>query len=123
MPQFVLEVTSKKTRVEDEGNKKGLYQRLGVEEYFLFDPEGDYLAPRLQGFRRQGSELRPVRLGPGGALESRVLGLNLVAEGERLRFIEAGTGVKLRFYDELGDDAARLAEKLRELGVEPDEIT
>lgn len=73
-PQFVLEVTSKKTRLEDEGNKKGLYLRLGVEEYVLFDPDGDYLDPPLRGFRRQGEEYRPIRPGPGGVVEIGTLG-------------------------------------------------
>src|SRR5690349_14469775 len=42
-PVFVIEVTSSSTRSEDLGNKRELYQRLGVEEYFLHDPLGDYL--------------------------------------------------------------------------------
>ena len=48
---FVLEVTSDTTQKKDLGDKKAIYQRLGVDEYFLFDPLGDYLKPRLQGYR------------------------------------------------------------------------
>ena len=50
VPCFIVEVTSANTRNEDTGSKKTRYERLGCEEYFLFDPEGDYLDPRLQGY-------------------------------------------------------------------------
>ncbi len=49
-PDFVLEITSRITRREDQGRKKRVYASLGIGEYFLFDPTGDYLRPRLQGF-------------------------------------------------------------------------
>ena len=48
-PDFVLEVTSRSTRRQDAGFKRDLYARLGVREYWLFDPTGDWLDPRLQG--------------------------------------------------------------------------
>jgi Uma2 family endonuclease len=44
-PCFVLEVTSKTTREEDQTSKRSRYARLGVEEYFLFDPRSEYLRP------------------------------------------------------------------------------
>ena len=47
-PDFVLEVTSRSTRAEDRGRKREVYAGLGVAEYWLFDPTGDWLAPRLQ---------------------------------------------------------------------------
>ena len=46
-PCFIIEVTSGSTRDEDVRKKKVLYEQLGVEEYFLHDPEGDYLSPQL----------------------------------------------------------------------------
>ncbi len=48
LPDVVIELTSKKTRKADEVSKPALYARLGVREYFLFDPYGEYLDPRLQ---------------------------------------------------------------------------
>ena len=51
---FVLEITSKWTRREDEGKKK-LYEDLGVREYWQFDPTGHYLEPILKG-RELGPE-------------------------------------------------------------------
>ena len=48
-PDFVLEITSENTELEDEGRKKRIYEALGVREYWQFDPEGDYLDPILNG--------------------------------------------------------------------------
>ena len=39
-PDFVLEVTSRNTRAEDQGRKREVYASLGVGEYWLFDPTG-----------------------------------------------------------------------------------
>ena len=51
-PDLVIEVTSKKTRREDQGKKLELYRDvLKVREYFLFDPFEEYLKPSLQGYR------------------------------------------------------------------------
>ncbi|MDE2993899.1 MAG: Uma2 family endonuclease, partial [Chloroflexota bacterium] len=45
-PQVVFEVTSSSTRREDTGRKRLLYAQLGVREYYMYDPTGDYLDPR-----------------------------------------------------------------------------
>ncbi|MFL6236818.1 MAG: Uma2 family endonuclease [Thermoanaerobaculia bacterium] len=39
-PSLVIEVTSDSTSDEDTGKKKGIYERLGVEEYLLSIPWG-----------------------------------------------------------------------------------
>ena len=39
MPDFVLEITSSSTWEEDQGHKRELYRRLGVTEYWQYDPE------------------------------------------------------------------------------------
>jgi Uma2 family endonuclease len=48
-PDFVLEITSQSTRVQDQGTKRERYALLGVQEYFQYDPARDYLEPPLQG--------------------------------------------------------------------------
>jgi len=40
-PELVVEIASKGTRKRDETIKKQLYQRSGVEEYWVVDPERD----------------------------------------------------------------------------------
>src|SRR5262249_22691336 len=42
-PQIIIELTSRKTWCEDLQTKWRLYEELGVREYFIFDPEYDYL--------------------------------------------------------------------------------
>ena len=45
LPDFVLEVASKSTYRRDEREKRAIYERMGVAEYWQFDPTGDYLKP------------------------------------------------------------------------------
>ena len=57
-PDVVLEITSQSTREEDQGHKRELYRRLGVKEYWQYDPTGDYLEPVLQGPGDDGGRVR-----------------------------------------------------------------
>ncbi len=50
-PDVVIETTSRKTRKKEVTIKPALYAQLGIPEYFVFDPERDYLHPPLQGYR------------------------------------------------------------------------
>ena len=51
-PSVVFEFTSKSTQAEDLKKKFEIYRDIWkVEEYFLFDPQAEYLEPNLQGFR------------------------------------------------------------------------
>jgi Uma2 family endonuclease len=85
LPDVVFEFTSKKTRKEDTRDKLPKYEQvLKVPEYFLFDPTGDYLTPRLQGYRLVEGSYVPLEA-VDGRLHSELLGLDLVQEGERLR--------------------------------------
>ncbi len=49
-PDVVVELTSRGTRQKDLGPKKGTYEMLGVQEYFIFDPLVEYPQPPLVGF-------------------------------------------------------------------------
>jgi Uma2 family endonuclease len=100
-PSLIVEVTSRKTRREDQRDKKDIYERIGVEEYVLFDPYGDYLRPRLQGYRLEGGCYQPILPAADGSLESRTTGLTLRPEGERLRLVHTATGEPLLWTDEL----------------------
>lgn len=91
-PDVVFELTSRATRREDMGPKKGIYEMLGVEEYFIFDPLREYLEPPLVGFRLTDWGYRRIEEEP---LVSRVLGLELRVEGEMLRLVDPQTGEKL----------------------------
>jgi Uma2 family endonuclease len=94
-PDVVVELTSRSTHLEDIGHKRAIYEELGVEEYFLFDPEGEWLRPRLKGFRRAGGALQPMEepRDEGGnlVLPSQVLGFELLAQGTSLRLRDPRT--------------------------------
>jgi Uma2 family endonuclease len=98
-PDFVLEITSKSTVSVDQGTKRGLYAFLGVQEYFQYDPVGDYLRPALRGLRLLGENYLPISetIKPDGSLilTSQVLGLDLSLTDEGLRFYSREKGEKL----------------------------
>ena len=100
-PSLVVEVTSKSTQREDQGKKKRLYARLGVEELVLFDVLGEYLRPRLQGYSLEGDHYRPLALEADGSLLSRTTGLLFKPEGKRLRLVDAVTGGRILWEEEL----------------------
>ena len=80
LPSFILEITSKRTRSEDQGTKKGLYAYLGVQEYFQYDPTSDYLSPSLQGLRLLDGNYFPIppqENEPSLILFSEVLGVRV----------------------------------------------
>lgn len=110
-PDFVLEITSKSTRGEDQGAKRGIYAYLGVREYWQYDPTGDYLDPPLQGLQLVERNYWPLRAAtpvPGGfSLHSAVLDLDLRLEGGAFRFHDPRTGQKLLSYQET--EQARVA--------------
>jgi len=105
-PDVVFELTSKGTRHEDRYTKPAIYEELGVREYFLFDPEGDYLNPRLQGFRLADSGYQPLT---GERLHSERLGLELLIEDRLLRFHDPATDQMLRTPAEY-EEATQAAE-------------
>jgi Uma2 family endonuclease len=117
LADFVLEVTSKSTRGKDEGDKKRLYERLGVREYWQYDPTGDYLDPILKGRRLDAQGVYrslALQAGADGILhgESEVLSLHLCldhSDGNRLRYRDPQTGEYLL----TPDDKARLVESQR----------
>ena len=104
-PDFVLEITSRSTRSEDQGVKRGVYAFVGVREYWQYDPTGDYLKPSLKGFRlvEENYEPLPAGISESGELSiySEVLGLEVRLENKRLRFYDPVTGQKLLSYQEV----------------------
>jgi Uma2 family endonuclease len=109
VPCVVFEITSKKTRREDLGSKRELYERQGVAEYFLFDPDGSYLKPPLQGFRLKKGKYVTLQPAADGSLTSTELGLRLVAEDEMLRLIRAKSGKHILTRAEKAEQAEQRA--------------
>jgi Uma2 family endonuclease len=111
-PSLVIEVTSDSTRDEDLSRKKVCYERLGVEEYVLFDPLGEYLEPRLQGYGLVQGRYQPIPREIDGALLSRTTGLRLKPEGHRLRLVDPATGEPLMSDQEVREELIRLRRQL-----------
>lgn len=87
-PDFVLEFSSEKTHRTDQDEKKLLYASIGVQEYFLYDPERQYLATSLMGFRLIEGEYVPIPMSPDGGIMSETLNLELRLRGNILGFYD-----------------------------------
>ena len=123
VPRVLFEVASKRTWHVDLGDKRCLYAKLGIKEYFLYDPEALYLDPPLQGFRLVNGRSVPIKPNADGSLTSRELGLRLVVEGDILRFIDASTGRPLLTRAERAEKAEPLAQQNQELTEQKAEWT
>jgi Uma2 family endonuclease len=106
LPAFVLELTSFSTRKQDEESKPQLYEQLGIQEYFQFDPTGDYLNPPLKGRRLVNGQYQAMALTPladgNSRLYSETLGLELRLEVPQTELRSLGPSAStwdLRFYD------------------------
>lgn len=102
---FVIELTSRTTMIEDIEEKYNLYlERLGTKEYFLFDPQEEYLKPSFQGYRRSRGKFVPIKP-TNGRLASGVLGLHLERDGTQLRLWDPATGDRVPTPGERARDA------------------
>ena len=108
-PDFVLEVASATTGVEDYRDKRDDYERFRVFEYVRFDPTGgNYHDAPLAGDRLVGRRYKPIAVEPYGdggyRLYSAALDLYLCWEDGELRFYDPETRSYLRTHAE---DVAR----------------
>ncbi|MEO1637345.1 MAG: Uma2 family endonuclease [Cyanobacteria bacterium J06631_9] len=131
IPSVIFEMTSKGTRQKDESSKHDLYEGLGVTEYWQFDPKGEWIATHLKGYRLVDGSYSAITDNT-----SQVLQLRLEHEDGLIVFYQLKTGERLLSPDELrlqAEQAAKqaeqavqraekLAEKLRSLGIDPDEV-
>ena len=114
-PDWVLEVASPGTQAKDRTDKREKYAAIGVPEYWLFDPTGEAYprgTPRLQGLKLVDGKYQPLpwRLADGERMiRSKILRLDVSADGLLLRFRDAVTGKIVRHRPEV-DAAAERAE-------------
>ncbi len=121
-PQVVFEVLSPGNRQVETIRKFRFYERYGVEEYYLYDPDnGDLL-----GWLRGESGFDEIADMSGYTSPRLGIGFEPGQGADNLRII-GPDGAPFATYVELFDDreaqrqrAERLAAQLRELGVEPD---
>ena len=106
VPGFVMEMASESTWRRDAAEKRTIYARMGVTEYWRFDPKGGYFtSPPLVGERLVSGEYRPIPVteDADGILRGRsgILGLDIcVWPGQDLRLYDPVRRRWLRTYEE-----------------------
>jgi Uma2 family endonuclease len=116
VPDFVLEIASESTYREDARSKLQLYERIGVAEYFIYDPEGAWLQPALQGYRLVKDAYQPLNGNAERGVLSRRLGIRLALEHGQLVMTDSATGQPLLSGDE---QAAALKAELARVKGKP----
>jgi Uma2 family endonuclease len=96
VPNVIFEMTSPSTQQQDIVAKKDLYESLEVQEYWLFDPRGEWIEEKLRGY-----QLFEDRYIPNFDGHSKILKLRLKAEDKLIGFYQDATGEKLLIPDEL----------------------
>lgn len=86
-PQVVFEIASETTFENDLGGKRLNYARLGVEEYYLLDPEREYLPSPMMAFRRENGRLLSVNV-ENSRVFSPMLNLEIVDTGKSFRLFD-----------------------------------
>ncbi len=89
-PQVVFEIASERTWKNDIGEKSEFYAQFGTEEYYLLDPEREFLPLPLMAYRRQEGKLRYVQL-ESNRVFSPLLNLEIVDTGEAFRLFNSDT--------------------------------
>lgn len=96
VPAVVFEITSGESWMEDLVNKSALYMQLGIKEYFIFDPYGEFLQTYVLGLRLVENDGRqeylPIQPSKDGLLTSSELNACLVAKDHLLRLIPGEQG-------------------------------
>ncbi len=148
-PQVVFEILSAKTGKADLNEKPTHYALMGVQEYFAYDPNTPLLdrdaSSRLSGWQRNPvtRQMQPMSLLPNGSLWSVHLDSFLIPGGKCLYLSDrqgqrrltqaqaekrrADAEAQARQAEQRRADAetrraAALAEKLRSLGIDPDQL-
>jgi Uma2 family endonuclease len=125
-PQVVFEVSSNAGRIPHL-RRFLFYERFGVEEYYLYDPDHNHLS----GWRRVGDRLEEIEATSGWT--SPLLGVRFELTADTLRLIRPDGQLFLTYLelyqareaerqraDEATQRAERLAERLKALGVDRD---
>ena len=136
-PQVVFEIASPKTWARDLEEKPMQYAAMGVQEYYAYDPYKTALAlsrrrgGRLFGWHREHTtgRMRRLELRHDGSLWSPHLESFLVPDGAYLRLYDSAGNLRLtkdeaeeRRADIEAEQKRIFAEKLRSLGIDPEQL-
>jgi Uma2 family endonuclease len=115
-PQVVFEILSPGNRAGEMQNKLEFYERYGVEEYYLYDPDEFHLS----GWVREGAHLRLID--PVDGWVSPRLGIRFDAPGDRDMTVCRPDGVAFRPPSEVRDALAEAQAELERLRTRLREI-
>jgi Uma2 family endonuclease len=126
-PQVVFEILSPGNRVKEMTRKLQFYERYGVEEYYIYDPDDN----ELEGLQRVEGSLQLIEDMNGWV--SPKLGIKFVLTPETLKIyrpdgrkflssleLEQRAEQATQRAEQESQRAERLAEQLRALGIDPE---
>lgn len=121
-PNLIVELLSESTADTDRNLKKQIYQDIfRTPNYFWFSPD----TLEFAGYQLVSGQYQPLTPNAQGYLWSEELSLFLGIHQDQLRFFDAA-GQLISTPEESAQQAEsradRLAAKLRELGVDPDDL-
>jgi Uma2 family endonuclease len=116
-PQVIFEVSSERTWKIDVSEKLEIYAQLGVEEYYILDPEFAYLPAPIMAFHRSGDRLLTTPVNDERILSPR-LGLEIVRTENNFRLFDPGKNEFLRTLDEAESELERLRSEIERLKAE-----
>ena len=119
-PALIIEVTSPSTALKRDLNmnsgagKPLLYAAIGVQEYLVFDPHGEYLGAQVWARRLGPHGYAPWQPAEDGRWHSQALGISFAPQGFLLRVYDHD-GVLVPLHQELRDENASLRAQLAAL--------
>ena len=123
-PDWVIQIASRATYRYDVDGKKDMHEASRVDEYWVYDPQGDLHDPRLQawvlgpgGYEELADLKRP---GQEVALWSEALGLKFHFDGTDLRMWDPVKQSYLRKLDESEEKVEALEAKVEAAEAERD---
>ena len=116
-PQVIFEVSSERTWKTDISEKLEIYGQLGVEEYYILDPEFAYLPAPIMAFHRQGDRLLTTSVNDERIFSPR-LGLEIVRAENNFRLFDPGKNEFLRTLDEAESEVEKLKAEIARLKAE-----
>lgn len=92
LPAVIFEMASEGTVQENLGEKRAVYERQGVSEYFIFDPDVEFLETAIVAYRLENGKYREIVPDARGRYWSEQLGAWVLAKGRELQLVDAVTG-------------------------------
>ena len=113
---MVFEILSPSNSLEEMEQKLFFYQRYGVEEYYLYDPDSH----NFQGWLRREGRLSSISEIKGWVSPRLKIRFELREDELEIYSLD---GQKFLTSIELSQKAERLAEYIRSLGIDPDTLS